>query len=231
MVLDCIIVDDDRLSIELLKKLVEQTEDLNLLETFQNPVDAIKFLSSNEVHLLFLDVEMPGMTGLELLNSLKVVPEVVLVTSKKEYALKAFEFDVTDYLLKPATYSRFLKAVEKVRENLKQDTSRIEFRGDYIFVKSDSALVKLDMRDILWVEALADYVAIVTPRKKYVAHSTMKSIEAKLPSSQFLRIHRSYIVRIDKIDAIEDNTVVIQSKMIPVGGTFRDRLMDSLDFI
>lgn len=231
MVLDCIIVDDDRFSIELLRKLVEKAEGLNLLETFDDPVEAIKYLASNSVHLLFLDVEMPGMTGLELLNSLKEAPEVILVTSKKEYALEAFEFDVTDYLLKPASLGRFLKAVEKVREKLKEDVSGVEFRGNYIFVKSDSALVKLDMREILWVEALADYVAIVTPRKKYVAHSTMKSIEAKLPSTQFLRIHRSYIVRIDKIDAIEDNTVVIQTKMIPVGGTFRDRLMDSLDFI
>jgi DNA-binding LytR/AlgR family response regulator len=194
-------------------------------------MEAIAFLNANEVQLLFLDVEMPGITGLELLKTLKNLPEVILVTSKKEYALDAFEFAVTDYLLKPPTYPRFLKAVEKVREKLKPGRNQVEFRGNFIFVKADSALVKLDIREILWVEALADYVAIVTPKKKYVAHSTMKAIEAKLPSDQFLRIHRSYIVRIDKIDAIEENTVLIQGKMIPVGGTFRENLMNSLDFL
>lgn len=231
MLLDCIIVDDDRFSIEILRKLVEQTAGLNLVQSFEDPVEAMKFLSENTVQLMFLDVEMPGMTGLELINSLKEPPAVILVTSKKEYALEAFEFDVVDFLLKPPNLPRFLKAVDKAKEKLKQERNAVEFRGDFIFVKSDSALVKLDMRDILWVEALADYVAIVTPRKKYVAHSTMKSIEGKLPSHQFLRIHRSYIVRIDKIDAIEDNTVVIDGKVIPVGGTYRDKLMDSLDFI
>ena len=231
MQLECIIVDDDRFSIEVLRKLVEQTEGLKLVKAFENPVEAMKFLSTNTVQLMFLDVEMPGMTGLELLNSIKQPPAVVLVTSKKEYAIEAFEFDVIDYLLKPPSYARFLKAVEKVKERFRQGRSDVEFRGDFIFVKSDSALVKLDMRDILWVEALADYVAIVTLKKKYVAHSTMKSIESRLPSQQFLRIHRSYIVRIDQIEAIEDNTVLINGKTIPVGGTFRDNLMNSLDFI
>ncbi|MEM0999853.1 MAG: LytTR family DNA-binding domain-containing protein [Bacteroidota bacterium] len=232
MSIDCIIVDDDRFSIEVLRKLVEQTPDLTVRESFEDPVAAVAFLGRNKVDLIFLDVEMPGMTGLELLNSLQEPPLVILVSSKKEYALEAFEFDVVDYLLKPPTLSRFLKAVGKATDRLKEEEpTGVEFRGNFIFVKSDSALVKVDIRDILWVEALADYVAILTPAKKYVAHSTMKSIEAKLPSKQFLRVHRSYIVRIDKIDAIEDNMVVIQKKLIPVGGTFRERLMNSLDFL
>lgn len=231
MPIECIIVDDDRLSITVLKSLVEKTEELRLLETFDDPISAINYLNDRQVDLVFLDVEMPGMTGLELLNALKTAPEVILVSSKRDYALDAFDFDVTDFLLKPPTYSRFIKAVGKVLEKTKNEPDQVEFRGNFIFVKSESVLVKVDIREIHWVEALADYIVIVTPRKKYVCHSTMKAIEAKLPSKQFMRVHRSYIVRIEKIDAIEDNTVLVDGKLIPVGGTYRDRLMSGLDFI
>lgn len=228
--MDCIIIDDDLLSIKMLSRLVEQTDFLSLVKVFESPIEAANYLSNHSVDLIFLDVEMPEMSGLEMLQTLKDPPAVILVSSKKEYALDAFEFDVVDYLLKPPQYSRFLKAVMKARERGNQ-LENLEFRGDYIFVKSDSMLVKLDIREMLWIEALADYIAIVTPAKKYVCHSTMKAIEAKLPSDQFIRVHRSYIVRRDKIDAIEDNTVVVDSKLIPVGGTYKDRLMSSLDFI
>jgi DNA-binding LytR/AlgR family response regulator len=152
------------------------------------------------------------------------------VSSKSDYALDAFQFDVEDYLLKPPSYARFLKAVKKIQDRLNQDQA-IQFRGDYVFVKSDTALVKVDIRQVQWIEALADYVAIVTKEKKYVCHSTMKSIESKLPIDQFVRVHRSYIVRIDQIDAIEDKTISVGKKIIPVGGTYRDGLMGKLNLI
>jgi two-component system, LytTR family, response regulator len=230
MPLTCVIVDDDPLSLRLLEGLIAQTEFLSLTKTFQNPVEAVQFLLENQVDMLFLDVEMPGMTGLEILATLEEKPAVILVSSKSEYALDAFQFDVEDYLLKPPTYARFLKAVNKVQEKLSQEQT-IQFRGDFVFVKSDSALIKVDIRQVQWVEALADYVALVTKDKKYVCHSTMKSIESKLPADQFVRVHRSYIVRIDQIDAIEDKTVSVGKKIIPVGGTYRDSLMDRLNLI
>ena len=231
MPIECIIVDDDRLSIQILKSLVEKTQSLTLLETFEDPIQAIKYINTHDIDLIFLDVEMPGMTGLELLKALKTSPDIILISAKRDYALDAFDFNVIDFLLKPLTYPRFTQAIEKVLHKKEQETAPVEFRGNFVFVKSDSVLIKLDIREIYWVEALADYIAMVTPNKKYVCHSTMKAIEAKLPSSQFMRIHRSYIVRIDKIDAIEDNTVVIDGKLIPVGGTYRERLMRGLDFI
>ncbi|MEM7038064.1 MAG: LytTR family DNA-binding domain-containing protein, partial [Bacteroidota bacterium] len=186
MQLNCVIIDDDRVSIKVLGQLVDQVDYLNLVATFEDPVEAANYLSMNEVDIVFLDVEMPKMSGLDMLRTLENRPPVILVSSKPEYAIDAFEFDVVDYILKPPQYGRFLKAVIKARERGKKD-SGVQFRGDFIFVKSDSVLVKLDIREILWIEALADYIAIVTPAKKYVCHSTMKSIEAKLPAEQFVR--------------------------------------------
>lgn len=230
MAMNCVIVDDDPLSVRLLEGLIAQTDTLALLRSFANAVEAVQFLRENDVDILFLDVEMPEMTGLELLGALDNKPAVVLVSSKAEYAVEAFQFDVDDYLLKPPTYARFLKAVKKVEDKISQDQA-IQFKGDFVFVKSDTALVKVDIRQLQWVEALADYVALVTKEKKYVCHSTMKSIESKLPVDQFVRVHRSYIVRIDQIDAIEDKTVSVGKKIIPVGGTYRDSLMNRLNLI
>ncbi len=230
MHMTCIIVDDDPLSVKMLEGLVAQTDFLDVEMSFDNPVDAINYMRDHHADLLFLDVEMPGMTGLEMLTALEDAPAVILVSSKSEYALEAFHFDVEDYLLKPPTYARFLKAVKKVRDKLNQDQT-IQFKGDFVFVKSDTALVKVDIRQVQWIEALADYVAIVTKEKKYVCHSTMKAIEAKLPVDQFVRVHRSYIVRIDQIDAIEDKTISVGKKIIPVGGTYRDGMMSRLNLI
>ena len=226
----CIIVDDDPLSVKMLEGLVVQTDFLSVEKTFQVPMEAIKYLRDHHVDILFLDIEMPGMTGLELLGAVEDLPAVILVSSKADYALDAFHFDVEDYLLKPPTFARFLKAVKKVQDKIRDDQA-VQFKGDYVFVKSDAALVKVDIRQVQWIEALADYVAIVTKEKKFVCHSTMKAIEAKLPVDQFVRVHRSYIVRIDQIDAIEDNSVSVGKKVIPVGGTYRDGLMGSLNLI
>jgi DNA-binding LytR/AlgR family response regulator len=230
MHMTCIIVDDDLLSVKMLEGLVAQTDFLSVDKSFQNPVEAVHYMRDHHADILFLDVEMPGMTGLELLSAIEDRPAVILVSGKAEYALEAFHFDVEDYLLKPPTYARFLKAVKKVQDKISQEQA-IQFKGDFVFVKSDTALVKVDIRQVQWVEALADYVAIVTKEKKYVCHSTMKAIEAKLPPDQFVRVHRSYIVRIDQIDAIEDKTVSVGKKIIPVGGTYRDGLMGRLNLI
>ena len=218
--------------------LIGKTEGLALINAFEDPIKGANYLNANPVDIVFLDVEMPEMSGLEMLNSLPEKPQVLLISGKRDYALDAFEFDVVDYLLKPIQYARFLKAVNKARERIldspghrEAEEDTVELKGEFMFVKSDSMLVRVNMTDLQWVEALADYIALVTPKKRYVIHSTMKSIQKRLPSDAFLRVHRSYIVRLDKIQAIEDNTIIIGEKMIPVGGTYRERLMNALDFI
>ena len=155
MAMNCVIVDDDSLSVRLLEGLIAQTESLVHTRSFSSAVEAVNFLRENAVDILFLDVEMPGMTGLELLGALETKPAVILVSSKAEYAVDGFQFDVEDFLLKPLTYARFLKAVKKVEDKFNQDQA-VQFKGDYVFVKSDTALVKVDIRQLMWVEALAD---------------------------------------------------------------------------
>ena len=196
--LNCIIVDDDRISIQVLEALIQKTSLLNFVASFTSAPEALQSLQNHDIDLIFLDVEMPEMSGLEFLQSLTKKPEVIIISSKEKYALDAFNSDVTDYLLKPITdYGRFLKAVMKVtdKQNTQSDT-----QANNIFVKVDSLFVNLDFEDILWVEAYGDYVKIVTKHKTHTVYAKLKSVEERLPQNLFMRVHRSYIVNLTKID-------------------------------
>jgi DNA-binding LytR/AlgR family response regulator len=204
--------------------------DLKLVVVCKDAVEASNVLRKENVDLVFLDVEMPEMTGIELIKSLTHKPEIVLVTSKENYAVEAFEYDVADYIVKPATYERFLKAYDRVKARLTTDNEN-PVNDDAVFVKVDSQLVKVNTRDILWVEAFGDYVNVFTETNKYIVHSTMKGMENKLPSDSFLRVHRSYIVRVEKIKAIEETIIIIGKKLIPIGDSYRSTLMKRLNML
>ena len=225
--MNCIVVDDDKISRELICSYINDTDDLDLVKECKSAIEAANYLSKNEADLIFLDIEMPKMSGIELLKSLQNHPEVVLITSKEKYAVEAFEFDVTDYLIKPCKYPRFLKAVEKVRNNLKPATLD-SIQEDCLFVKVDSELVNIPTKDILWVEALGDYVSFMTAVKKYMVLSTMSSIETRLPASQFIRVHRSYFVRIDRIKKIAEDIILVENKLIPVSKSYKKELINRL---
>lgn len=227
----CLIVDDDYVSLEILKKYVSQTGSLELGGVCSDGIEASNRLRENQIDLLILDVEMPGMSGLDLLNSLKNPPYVILVTSKKEYAVEAFEHEVTDYLVKPIDYSRFVKAVEKVLNRFKQNIPPSKDNAKHIFVKTDSKLVKLEVDNILFIEAFGDYIIIHSPEKNYTVYNTMKNIENKLPSEEFLRVHRSFIIRIDKIEDIQEGNLLIEKKIIPIGPSYKNQLMTRLNII
>jgi DNA-binding LytR/AlgR family response regulator len=229
--MNCIIIDDDQLSRKVLEEFTLKTDFLKLVHSFSNAIEAINtFKSDKEIHLIFLDIEMPEMSGIDFLNTLKNSPQVIIVSSREKYALEAFEYDVTDYLLKPVSYARFYKAVEKVRnrmiktEIVDKHTSNKEF-----FVKQNNKLIRLLYDEILFMEALENYVVINTFDEKYTIHITMKLLCDKLTGSKFARIHRSYIVNTDKIHVIEENSVVIKTlnsnKVIPIGKTYKDELM------
>ncbi|GDX53015.1 DNA-binding response regulator [Bacteroidota bacterium] len=223
----CLVVDDDKISRELMCECINETEDLVLSNVCKSAIEASNYLAKNEVDLIFLDVEMPKMSGLELLKSLNHKPQVILVTAKEKYAVEAFEYEVTDYLVKPVNHTRFLKAIQKVRT--KSAPSKIEsVKGGNIFIKVDSELINLPTTDILWIEALGDYVNFITAAKKYVVLSTMKNIEAKLPSKEFVRVHRSYLVRIDKIKKISEDILLVENKLIPVSKSYKKELLDRL---
>jgi DNA-binding LytR/AlgR family response regulator len=229
-VIRCAIVDDEEMSRKNIEQLVKRVNDLKLVVVCKDAVEASNVLRKENVDLVFLDVEMPEMTGIELIKSLTHKPEIVLVTSKENYAVEAFEYDVADYIVKPATYERFLKAYDRVKARLTTDNEN-PVNDDAVFVKVDSQLVKVNTRDILWVEAFGDYVNVFTETNKYIVHSTMKGMENKLPSDSFLRVHRSYIVRVEKIKAIEETIIIIGKKLIPIGDSYRSTLMKRLNML
>jgi len=227
MKLTCLICDDDPVQRTAIEQLVSKTEGLKLNASVDNPSDAAAALQKGGVDVLFLDVEMPEMTGLELLRTLKNPPEVVLITAKEGYAVEAFDLAVADYLVKPVALPRFMKAVDRIRERLAAD-AETSATTDSLFVKANAQLLNVKLSDILFVEATGDYVTLHTERDKYVVHSTMKGIDQKLPDPDFIRVHRSYIVRIDKIKAIEETLIIIGKNLIPIGDSYRPTLMKRL---
>ncbi len=235
--MNCIIIDDDKFSTKIIAEFVEKTDELNLIETYESAVDGINYLSSKnagEIDILFLDIEMPEMSGLDLLKTLSVLPQVIIYSSQEKYALESYEYNVTDYLLKPVTYARFLKAINKVKEN-KERKDDITKSSSEIFIKNNSSLVRVKYEDILWIEALENYVVVNSFKDKYTIHFTMKAISDKMPSDKFVRVHRSFIVNLSKIKVIEDNSVVIKteagSKVIPIGKSYKDKLMNDINLI
>jgi len=235
--MNCIVVDDDNFSVRIIEEFVNQTEGLALLGTFTNAIDAVNWLNNSEkepVHLIFLDIEMPEMSGIEFLRALNVIPQVIIYSSQEKYALESYEYDVTDYLLKPVTYARFIKAVNRARERFERKENPVK-QSTEIFIKNNSSLVRVKYDDIPWIEALENYVVVNTFKEKYTIHFTMKSISDKMPSERFMRIHRSYIVNFSKISAIEDNSVIIRTesgnRVIPIGKSYKDKLLNDINLI
>lgn len=228
--MNCIIVDDDEMSRTIVRHFVEQTQTLNLVGICADGIEAANMLRESSVDLIFLDVEMPEMTGMDLVKSLTVKPQVVIISSRTDYAVEAFEYSITDYLVKPITYARFLKAVEKVRDSETPVTNGSAQSQD-LYIKTDSRIVKVSLKELLYVEALADYVILHTAQSRYIVHSTMKGIERKLSDNMFVRVHRSYIVNTEQIESIEDLSVVINKKYIPIGASYKDSFLKRLNIL
>jgi DNA-binding LytR/AlgR family response regulator len=229
--MNCIIVDDEDVSRKFIEGFVVKTGFLELAQSFSNPIEALSFLSNNKVDLIFLDIEMPEMNGIEFIKTIKdKLPQVILTTSHKEFAIDAFEHDVTDFLVKPVVYSRFYKAVSKAKEIFEKQTGN-KMTDDTVFVKKGSSIVSVKKTDILWVEALGDYITLNTRKGKYTIHSTMKAIEDKLAGKDYIRVHRSFIVRIDIIDSIDDNCITYGDKMIPIGKSYKEPVMKRLNIM
>jgi len=234
--MNCIIIDDDKVSRMVIEKYVAKTDFLELKGSFDNAVDAINYMRKNtDIELIFLDIEMPEMSGVEFIESFGRLPDIIIISAKEKYALQAIEYNVTDYLLKPVTYARFYKAVSKSQDKNK-DENIDKISPDGVFIKSNtSSYIRLLYDEILWIEALENYVVVNTFEDKHTIHFTMKSILDKLPSGKFKRVHRSFIVNVDKIKLIEDNTIVIkiknEIKNIPIAKTYKDDLMNDINIV
>ncbi len=227
--INAIIVDDEPLALDILESYIEKAPNVNLLKRCENAMEAFEIVRSGEVDLMFLDIQMPQMTGIEFLKSLKNPPLVVFTTAYSEYALDGYSLNVLDYLLKPIPFDRFMVAVNKAFDQLEpaeQQAGTADESADFIFVKSDKKLVKVRYADILYIEGLKDYVIIRMKDSRVITLQTMKSLESKMPSDKFRRIHRSYIVAIDKIEAVIGNMIEINKKHLPIGKNYREDLLN-----
>jgi DNA-binding LytR/AlgR family response regulator len=238
MTITCITVDDEPLALEILEDYIQKVPFLRLVKSFDNAIRAMDFLRHERIDLLFLDIQMEELTGIQMLNILKPKPEVIFTTAYDQFAVQGYELDVTDYLLKPISFERFVKSVDRVHEklcrlaNLKSPPKEVSIynpRIDYFFIKSGFKLHKIAFSEILYVEGQGDYLKIVTPRARVMTLQTFKGIEEILPPGSFIRIHKSYIIAIDKMESIEGNLVKIADKLIPVGESYKKGLQAILD--
>jgi len=233
MSLSCIIVEDLQVAANYLIKCCEKSKLVELKGNFINVPDALSFVNENTVDLIFLDVEMPGPNGFELLDQIAFLPKIILTTSKKEYAYDAFEYKVTDFLKKPFSYERFLEALQKVQSSpaiqpsLNADTES----SDHIYIKSEGKLIRLANDAILFMESMGDYVKFVTADKKYITHNTIKNLEDKVNKQHFLKVHRSYIVNLRKIDDMRENCLFINGLEIPVSKAFKSVVISRLNIL
>ena len=229
--INCIIVDDDPVSVKLIRHYISNTEGLNLVEEFSNPIAATNYIRKNSATtgLIFLDVEMPEMSGLEILESIDNLPPVILITNKEKYAVQAFEHRVIHFLVKPVEYSKFLKAMERVFKLQEPETNST---NDYIFIKENGLLSKVLHENIRYCEALGDYVKIHVSDKTHVVNSTMKNIEDKLkPNRQFMRVHRSFIINLNFLENIESESAIVSGQIVPIGNKYRQELQTRLNII
>jgi DNA-binding LytR/AlgR family response regulator len=236
--MNCIIIDDEATARAIIGQLCSNVPSLNVLEQFPNAMQAIKYLNQNEIDLIFLDIHMPDFTGFDFIDTLKNPPKIILTTSDANFAIQAFEYDcIVDYLVKPILPQRFEKAVEKaeaqpVKVASSPSKESVESTsGNDLYVNIDRRLIKIDIPSIYLVEAKGDYINVKTETKNYTVHSTLKKIEDKLPNDLFLKIHRSFIINVDKIIDIEDNSVLIKKDVIPVSRSNRPELMKRLNLL
>ena len=231
--MNALIVDDNKIARTTMKQLASQIKDITLTGECADAMGAYNLLHEEPVDLVFLDIEMPGMTGLELIKNLgSKKPVIIFTTSKKEYAAEAFELNVVDYIVKPVTPSRFIQAVDKAREILQSNKEEFKLNDEeFIFIRDSNVIRRLKLDDILFGEAMGDYVKLYTPQKFYAIHTTLKAVEERLPASKFLRVHRSYIVSLMKIDTIQDGALVVNGKTIPVADAYRAALNKRMNIL
>ena len=227
MKLNAIIVEDEPISRNFLERYCEKSGMINIAGSFPDAESALEFLQCNETDILFLDVEMPGDSGFQLLDKLTVMPKVILTTSKTDYAYDAFQYNVTDYLKKPFSYVRFQEAVSKVRGSF-IDRKPAAKKED-IFIRSDGKLTRLNYEDILYIESVGDYVKYCTPGKSYITHSTLKAVEEKINGMDFMKVHRSFIVNLKKISNIQDHTLLIGGSMIHIRKLLKTEVMGRIN--
>jgi DNA-binding LytR/AlgR family response regulator len=224
---NCVIIEDEPLALEKTRDFVNKVPFLNLSATFDNALTGLTYLNNNKTDILFLDINMDELSGIELLESSKITSQVIITTAYQEYALKGYELKITDYLLKPFTFNRFLQAVNKAQENLSQRMAGKQL--DFIFVKTENRLEKIMINDILYIEGMRDYLRIHTSKKKIMTLQSFNELEQLIPAHMVCRVHKSYMVAINKIESIERSRIKIADQLIPVSETYKEAFLQLIN--
>lgn len=232
MIIKCVIIDDEPLAVNVIKNYTEQIKDLELIQTFNNAIDSLEYLQKENIDLLFLDIDMPILDGYSFLESIEYSPMVIITTAHEEYAVKGYELDVLDYLVKPIPFPRFLTAVNKAfvqKDSEKQKEGLLNSEKEFVFVKVDSKKIKkINLADIIAVESRKDYIKIITSLDNYIVHQTLSSFTNELPSPQFMQIHRSHTISLDKVSVVEGNRLEIEGKKYTIGRKYIKKTKQAL---
>jgi two-component system, LytTR family, response regulator len=231
MQINCIAIDDEPLALTKLEGFIKKVPVLNLIRTFDNAIEAIGWLKENNAGLIFLDIQMEHLTGIQFLEATGTKSRIIITSAYDQYALKGFELDVTDYLLKPFSFQRFLQAVNKVMEYYSQKADQIMLQSEnesYIFVKTEYRLERIDLDKILFIEGMKDYLRIICTDQKIMTLQSFAKLEESLPAKRFCRVHKSYIVAIDKIKSVERGVIIIADRRIPVSNTYRENFFSKI---
>lgn len=223
--MNVLIVDDNEIARDIVHQIAGRIKDVKITGQCADALQAYNLLQETPVDVILLDIEMPGMSGLELTRNLGKGPVIIFTTSKRDYAVEAFELNVADYIIKPVTPARLIQAIDKARELLASAEEELNMSdGEFIFIRDSNIIRRLKLDDILYVESMRDYVKLHTAQKFYAIHNTLKAVEDRLPAAKFLRVHRSFIIAIDKIDTIRDGVIIVQDRTVPVADAYRATL-------
>ena len=228
----CIIVDDEPVALDILENHISKIDKIEMVGRCKNATDAFNMINANQVDLIFLDINMPGISGISFAKSINKSIKIIFTTAYREYAIEGFDLHAADYLLKPISFDRLLDSInnfQKVHFNKSISEKQSEITSDFIFVKIDRKMHKIDFSKILWIESLSDYLKIETTDGTKVTRETISSIEMKLPSSKFIRIHRSFIIAIDKIESYSNEEMIIQNKSVPISRTYKEQVIVTLE--
>ena len=234
MILKCIAVDDEPLALDIIEDYISKVPFLELIKRTENAIEALQLVQAGGIDLVFLDIQMPDLTGIQFLKIASGKANYILTTAYSQYALESYDLNVSDYLLKPIAFDRFYKAVEKVRNQMQKEEVDVVITPatpvqDFIFVKTEHKIQKIQLDDILYIEGLKDYISIFTKSERVITLQNMKKMEETLPKGEFIRVHKSYIISLDKVESIERSRIAIAGKIIPIGDTYRDEFFKLID--
>ena len=227
----CIVIDDEKLAIDLIESYLKKMDGVTLVKTFQDAIAALQFIKTNPIDLILTDIQMPGLLGTELVKALPTKPYIIFTTAYRDYAIEGFELDAVDYLVKPFSYERFSKSIEKAKQLLVSNQNIIEaplFKKDYLTIKADHKLYRVKYNNIKYIEGMREYVSFYITDKRVTALMSLKSLENSLPKDQFIRCHRSFIVNKHLVDVLDGNQLIIDSKAIPIGQSYKDHVVSAI---